>query len=851
MAKKELDIKNIKEILEKTKIVPVNVKDEMSKSFISYAMAVNVSRAIPDVRDGLKPVHRRILYAMYDLNNTYDKPHKKCARIVGEVLGKYHPHGDSAVYDALVRMAQDFSIRATLVDGHGNFGSVDGDPPAAQRYTEARLSKIAGELLKDLDKDTVDFYPNFDDTLMQPVVLPAKYPNLLINGSEGIAVGMATNIPPHNLNEVIDGTIALLENPELTVDDLMSYIPAPDYPTGGLVLGRAGVRKAYRTGRGSVVIRAKTEIEEHNGRQRIVVTELPYQVNKANLIKSIADQVKDKRLEGISDIKEESDRHGMRVVFEIKKDANAQIVLNMLYKHSNLQVSNGICLLALSKGRPQLCNLKEMLESYIEHQIEVIERRTVYNLNKAKEREHIVRGLVIALADIDEVIEIIKKASERSDAQEKLMQAFLLSEKQANAILETKLARLTSLEVEKLNAELAELEKQIAEYNDILANPARIKAIIKDELTDIKKLYGDERRSELSYDESEIDIADLIEQEDVVVSMTYQGYIKRIAVTEYKAQGRGGKGVTAHKTKDEDFVSTMFVCNTHDDLLFFSNKGKAYTKKVYEIPEASKISKGRAIVNVLALDEGEKITAFLPVKEYGEGYIVMATREGLIRKSQLNEFESVRANGKIAITLLDNDELIAVEQSGGSDDIIMASHFGKCIRFNEEDVRRTGRGSQGVRSIKLDEGDFVVDMAVVKEGREVITISEKGYGKRTGLEEYRQQSRAGKGIKAGNFTVKTGKLVNMKLVDEGEDIIIIADNGTMIRILASQVSKIGRATQGVRIMRIKDDESKVVSMALTPHDEEAEYDAVEIDEEEIKAAMAEQEQSNTEPSDEE
>lgn len=851
MAKKELDIKNIKEILEKTKIVPVNVKDEMSKSFISYAMAVNVSRAIPDVRDGLKPVHRRILYAMYDLNNTYDKPHKKCARIVGEVLGKYHPHGDSAVYDALVRMAQDFSIRATLVDGHGNFGSVDGDPPAAQRYTEARLSKIAGELLKDLDKDTVDFYPNFDDTLTQPVVLPAKYPNLLINGSEGIAVGMATNIPPHNLNEVIDGTIALIENPELSVDDLMSYIPAPDYPTGGLVLGRAGVRKAYRTGRGSVVIRAKTEIEEHNGRQRIVVTELPYQVNKANLIKSIADQVKDKRLEGISDIKEESDRHGMRVVFELKKDANAQIVLNMLYKHSNLQVSNGIGLLALVKGRPQLCNLKEMLESYIEHQIEIIQRRTVYNLNKAKEREHIVRGLVVALANIDEVIEIIKKASERSDAQEKLMQAFLLSEKQANAILETKLVRLTNLEVEKLNAELAELEKQIAEYNDILANPARIKSIIKEELSDIKKAYGDERRSELSYDESEIDIADLIEQEDVVVSMTYQGYIKRIAVTEYKAQGRGGKGVTAHKTKDEDFVSTMFVCNTHDDLLFFSNKGKAYTKKVYEIPEASKISKGRAIVNVLALDEGEKITAFLPVKEYGEGYIVMATREGLIRKSQLNEFESVRANGKMAITLLDNDELIAVEQSGGNDDIIMASHFGKCIRFNEEDVRRTGRGSQGVRSIKLDEGDYVVDMAVVKEGREVITISEKGYGKRTGLDEYRQQSRAGKGIKAGNFTAKTGKLVNMKLVEEGEDIIIIADNGTMIRILASQVSRIGRATQGVRIMRIKDDESKVVSMALTPHDDEAEYDAVEIDEEEIKAAMAEQEQSDLQPSEEE
>lgn len=850
MAKKELDIRNIEEILAKTKIIPVNLKEEMSKSFISYAMAVNVSRAIPDVRDGLKPVHRRILFAMNDLNNTHDKPHKKSARIVGEVLGKYHPHGDSAVYDALVRMAQNFSINEPLVDGHGNFGSVDGDPPAAQRYTEARLSKVASELLKDLDKETVNFYPNFDDTLMQPEVLPAKYPNLLVNGSEGIAVGMATNIPPHNLNEVIEGTIALLEDPELTVDDLMTYIPSPDYPTGALVLGRGAVRKAYRTGRGGVVIRSKTEIEEHNGRQRIVIKELPYQVNKANLIKNIADQVKEKRLDGISNIQEESDRFGMRVVLELKRDANAQVVLNKLYKQTNLQISNGICLLALVDGKPKICNLKEMLQYYIEHQIDVIERRTRYNLKKAQDREHIVRGLVIALANIDEVIEIIKKSKERSQAQNTLMERFELTDKQANAILEMKLARLTNLEVERLNKELAELEKEIQHYQDILAKPEMVKAIIKEEVSAVQKTYKSERKSELSYDESEIDIADLIEQEDIVVSMTYQGYVKRIAVTEYRAQGRGGRGVTAHKTKDEDFVSTMFVCNTHDDLLFFSNKGKVYTKKGYEIPEASKTSKGRAIVNVLALEEGEKITAFLSVKEYGADYIIMATKKGLIRKSQLNEFERVRQTGKIAISLHEDDELIAADLTSGEDEVILGSYFGKCIRFNEQDVRRTGRGSQGVISMRLAKGDFIVDMAVVKEGKELITISENGYGKRSSIDEYRLQNRAGKGIKAGNFTDKTGKLVNMKLVNEEEDIIIIADNGTMIRIQAKQISKIGRATQGVRIMRLKDS-GKVVSMAPTPHEEEVEYDHVEVDEEEVKQAMMEDEKAKKEPNKEE
>jgi DNA gyrase subunit A len=823
---KKLDINKIKETLAKTKIVPVNVQDEMSKSFISYAMAVNVSRAIPDVRDGLKPVQRRILFAMNELGNTYDKPHKKCARIVGEVLGKYHPHGDSAVYEALVRMGQDFSIRATLIDGHGNFGSVDGDPPAAQRYTEARLSKIAGELLRDLDKDTVDFYPNFDDTLMQPTVLPAKYPNLLVNGSEGIAVGMATNIPPHNLSEVINGTLALLDNPDMTVGELMEYIPSPDYPTGGLVLGRAAVRQAYETGRGGVVIRSRCEIEEHNGRNRIVVTEIPYQVNKASLIKDIADQVKEKRLDGISDIREESDRFGMRIVIELKRDAQPQVVLNTLYKQTSLQVSNGIILLALVDGVPRILNLKEILHYYIEHQKEVVVRRTRYMLNKDLEREHILKGLVIAISEIDEVIEIIKKSKERTDALNRLMERFSLSEKQGNAILETKLSRLTNLEVEKLNEELSAVSAEIADFRDILDKPDRVREIIKTELTLIRNTYADPRRSELSYDMSEINIGDLIEKKDVVISMTYLGYVKRISVDEYKLQNRGGIGVTAHKTKDEDFVEQMFVCNTHDDLLFFSNKGKVYSTKAFEVPEASRSSKGRAVVNLLPLTEGEKITALLSVKDYKDGYMMMATREGLIKKCSLNEFESIRANGKIAITLTEDDELIAVELTTGQDEILMASAEGKCIRFKEEDVRKTGRGSQGVRSMKLEEGDVVVDMAVIKEGCEVVTVTENGYGKRSSLEDYRLQGRAGKGIKAGCFNEKTGKLVNLKLVNEDHDLIIIANNGTMIRIAAGMISTYGRSAMGVRLMKLKD-EGKVVAMALTPHEENVEYDEID------------------------
>ena len=817
--KSRLDLKNIKEILAKTKVIPTPVCEEMSKSFIAYAMAVNVSRAIPDVRDGLKPVHRRIIYAMNDLGNTYDKPHKKCARIVGEVLGKYHPHGDSSVYDALVRLAQDFSIRAPLVDGHGNFGSVDGDPPAAQRYTEARLSKIAGELIRDIDKDTVDFYPNFDDTLTQPTVLPAKFPNLLVNGAEGIAVGMATSIPPHNLGEVIDGTVALIDNPELTPDELMEFIPCPDYPTGGLVLGRAGVKQAYRTGKGSVVIRSKCEIEEVNGKNIIVVTELPYQVNKAELIKNIAEQVKDKKIEGIANIREESDRFGMRIVFELKRDASPQVVLNTLYKQSKLQVSTGINFLALVDGTPKVLNLAELLAAYIKHQVEVVERRTRYLLGKAVDRDHILRGLVIALANIDEVVAILKKSKETSDARMNLMAAFELSEKQANAILDMKLSRLTSLEVEKLKAELEEIERAIADYRDILARPERVREIIKTELLEVKEKYATPRKSEPSYDMSEINIADLIEKEDVVVTMTYQGYIKRISTTEYKSQNRGGVGVTAHKAKDEDFISKLFICNTHDDLLFFSNRGKVYCLKAYEIPEASKTAKGRAVVNLLPLENEEKITAFLSVKDYSEGYMMMATRNGLIKKCDLSEFERIRSNGKIAITLTEGDSLIGAELTNGGDELIMASYEGKCIRFAEGDVRKTGRGSQGVRSMKLEDTDYIVDMAVIKEGSEVVTVTEKGFGKRTDTDDYRLQGRAGKGIKAGNFTEETGNLVGLKLTSADDDIIMIADTGIMIRIHTSDISKIGRNTKGVRLMRIKG-EGKVAAVALTPHEEE-------------------------------
>ena len=822
---KEINKKDIDEMLAGTKVVDINVEGEIKKSFIAYAMAVNVSRAIPDVRDGLKPVHRRILFDMYnELSLTADKPYRKCALIVGDVLGKFHPHGDVSVYDALVRLGQDFSIRCTLVDGHGNFGSVDGDPPAAYRYTEARLSRIAGEMLRDIEKKTVDFYPNFDDTRDQPVVLPSRYPNLLVNGSDGIAVGMATSIPPHNLAEVINGTIALLDNPDMDIDELIEYIPAPDYPTGALIMGRAGIKKAYKTGKGNAIIRSRTEIEDMpGGKSRIIVTEIPYQVNKAKLIESIADLVKQKRIEGISDVHEQSDREGMRIVIEVKKDVSPQVVLNLLFKHTQMQISNPMIMLALVDGVPKVLNLKEILEAYIKHQKDVVTRRTKYDLDKAQEREHILLGLVKALANIDEVVELLKKSRDRADAVVNLCDRFELSEKQANAILDMRLQRLTSLEVEKLQAELAELEKLITDLKDILANPQRVVDIIKTEMGEIRDKYADKRRSEISIDYSDLDIEDLIEQEDIVVTVTHDGYIKRMAVDEYRTQRRGGVGVTAMKAKEEDFVENVISTNTHVPLLFFSNKGKVYRIKGWQIPEAAKTSKGRAMINVLSLEEGEKINAYVPMPAGSTGYLTMATKQGLIKRTSLEEFERIQTNGKIAISLTEGDELIGAQLTTGDDELLMASTGGKCIRFAESDVRPTGRTSQGVRSIKLAEGETVVDMTKVKDGVEVFTLTENGYGKRSDISEYSLQGRAGKGVKAGNLTEKTGNIVNLKLIDpENEDIIIIADNGITIRIHADEVSKMSRATQGVKVMRLKDETAKVAACAVVPRSEDEE-----------------------------
>ena len=837
MAKKETSpelTEEFKKTLAMTNLIDVEVDDELKKSFIAYAMAVNVSRAIPDVRDGLKPVHRRILYSMHEMGLYSDKAYRKCARIVGDVLGKYHPHGDIAVYDALVRLAQDFTINFPLVDGHGNFGSVDGDPPAAMRYTEAKMSKLAAEMLRDLDKETVDYYPTFDDTGMQPCVLPSRFPNLLVNGSDGIAVGMATNIPPHNLAEVIGAVIAQIDNPDITVDELMEYIPAPDFPTGAILMGRAGVKRAYRTGRGNYVLRSKCEIEDYTSgniqRTRIVVSEIPYQVNKARLIENIADLVKDKRVEGISDIREESDRDGMRIVIELKKDANAQVVLNTLYKHTQLQTSNGITLLALVDGEPKVLNLKEIIHYYILHQEDVIVRRTKFDLNKAEERAHIVAGLVLALANIDEVIAIIKQSADKFVAADRLMQTFELSDKQANAILEMRLQRLTSLEVEKLQEELAELERTIADLKDILANESRVLDIIKTDLRTIGEKYPSPRKTELSFDYGEIDIEDLIEKEDIVITMTHSGYIKRQPVSEYKAQRRGGMGITAHKPKDEDFVEKLFISSTHDDILFFSNFGKVYSIKGYEIPEAQRQARGRAIVNLLQIDQNEKITAVIPLAEGTEGYIAMATRGGLIKKTALEEFANIRKVGKIAIKIVGEDELISVQFTTGKDEMIIASREGKCIRFKETDVRPMGRDTQGVKAMDLAEGDYLVDMLVVKPGCEVLTITSGGYGKRSEVEDYRLQGRNGKGIKAGVFNEKTGYLVNLKVVSEDEDIMIISNNGTIIRMHVTDISKIGRNTQGVRVMRLKEGEVATVTVAPREEEDEQTQDVPETEE---------------------
>ncbi len=832
MAKKETSpelTEEFRKTLQMTKLLDVEVDEELKKSFIAYAMAVNVSRAIPDVRDGLKPVHRRILYSMHELGLYSDKAFRKCARIVGDCLGKYHPHGDSSVYDALVRLAQDFSINEPLVEGHGNFGSVDGDPPAAMRYTEARLSKIASEMLRDLDKETVDFYPTFDDTGMQPAVLPSRFPNMLVNGSDGIAVGMATNIPPHNLGEVIDGVIALIENPDIEIDELMQYVTAPDFPTGALILGRSGIKKAYRTGRGNIIIRSRCEIEEYQSgnqtRTRIIVTEIPYQVNKAKLIENIADLVKNKRIEGISDIREESDRDGMRIVIEIKKDANAQVVLNMLYKHTNLQVSDGIIMLALVDGAPKILNLKECLYYYLEHQKDIIIRRTKFDLQKTEERAHILRGLVIAQASIEEVVEVCRNAIDKTDCVTKLVSNFELDERQATAVAELRLYRISHLEVDKITDELKSLEAQIIDFKDILANESRVLQIIKDDLLEIKRKYPTERKTEIAVDfTGNIEDADLIPEEQVVISMTHTGYVKRLPVAEYRAQNRGGMGVTAHRPKEEDFVERMFTCSSHDDLLLFSTLGKVYRIKAFEIPEAARTARGRAVVNLVQISQVENITTIIPVSA-SEGYIAFATARGLIKKTKLEEFERINKNGKIAIRLNEDDSLISVQFTTGEDELMIASRSGKCIRFSEENVRSMGRDTAGVRAMKLDGDDVLVDMLVVDESKSLLTVTSNGYGKRSSLEDYRIQGRAGKGIKAGVFNDATGYLVNLKQVSDEDDIMIISDGGTIIRMHADAISQIGRATRGVRLMRLKD--GVVATVAVTERDDEAEAVAPE------------------------
>jgi len=804
------------------RIRPIDLEHEMKTSFISYAMAVIISRALPDVRDGLKPVHRRILYAMHELGVTPDKPYRKCARIVGDVLGKYHPHGDSSVYGALVRLAQDFATRYPLVDGQGNFGSVDGDGAAAMRYTEARMSKLNLQMLADIDKETVDFVPNFDETLMQPTVMPSRYPNLLVNGSSGIAVGMATNIPPHNLGEVIDGVVALIDNPEATSQELMECIKGPDFPTGGLILGRRGIYDTYTTGRGRIVVRAKTDIEPMpNNRQRIIVTEIPYMVNKAALITKIAELVHDKKLEGISDIRDESDRVGMRIVIELKRDVNAAVVLNYLYKHTQMQDAFGAIMLALVDGEPKVLTLREMLYHYLQHQKEIITRRTRYDLDKAEARAHILEGLLIALDNIDEIVRIIRGSANTGEAKVQLMERFGLSDKQAQAILDMRLARLTGLERERLQEEYAELQKTIAYLRAVLADEKLVLGIIKDEILAVKAKHADERRTELTAMEGEIDPEDLIQEDSVVVTLTHFGYVKRIPRTTYRSQNRGGKGVMGMTTREEDYAEKLLVTSTHAELMFFTNKGRVYSLKAYEIPEAGRAARGTAIVNLLQLDGGEKVTAMIPLpKEREEGYLVMATKNGLIKKTGSDEFKNLRRMGLIAIALREDDELIGVELTKGESDLFMATRMGQAIRFNESDVRAMGRNSMGVRSIDLTEGDEVIAIAKAEEGKHVLAITQNGYGKRTELSEFRTQTRGGKGILAMRLTEKTGLLAAQLLVGEDEDIMLITDDGTIIRMPVSGISVIGRVSQGVRVMRVTD-ESRIVGVTATEREEEA------------------------------
>ncbi|WP_373600173.1 DNA gyrase subunit A [Paraclostridium bifermentans] len=799
---------------ENNRILPIEIGEEMKNSYIDYAMSVIAGRALPDVRDGLKPVHRRILYSMNELNLTPDKPYRKSARIVGDVLGKYHPHGDSAVYLAMVRMAQDFSTRGLLVDGHGNFGSIDGDSPAAMRYTEARMSKLALELLRDIDKETVDYGPNFDESLKEPLVLPSRFPNLLVNGSNGIAVGMATSIPPHNLGEVIDATIHLIDNEECSVEDLIQFIQGPDFPTAAIIMGKENIAEAYRTGRGRVKVRARAYIEElAKGKQQIVVTEIPYQVNKAKLVEKIAELVKDKKVEGISDLRDESNRNGMRIVIELKRDANANIVLNKLYKHSQMEDTFSVIMLALVNGEPKVLNLKQVLYYYVKHQKDVVTRRTKFDLNKAEARAHVLEGLRIALDNLDEVIKLIRASKTTQEAKDGLMNRFNLSEIQSQAILDMRLQRLTGLERDKIEAEYEELLKKINRLREILSNERLLMNVIKQELTIIKENYADERRTEIRHAEGEIDMRDLIENEEVAVTLTHFGYIKRMPIDTYKSQNRGGRGISALTTREEDFIKELITTHTHSRLLFFTNKGRVYRLNAYEIPEAKRQAKGTAIVNLLQLNSDEKIATMISIDDSTEEqYLLLSTKNGIVKKTKREEFKNINKSGLIAIGLREDDELIGVRVTNGEEEVILVTKDGMSIRFDENDIRHMGRTAMGVKGISLNKNDKVVSMNLCSEGTELLVVSGNGFGKRTSIEEYRAQIRAGKGIKTYNITDKTGEIVGAQMVSEDDEMMIINSNGVLIRLRVNEISLFGRVTSGVKLMKT-DDEVNVVSIA--------------------------------------
>ncbi len=806
------------------KIVPVSLEEEMKSSYIDYSMSVIVARALPDVRDGLKPVHRRVLYGMYELGVAYNKPYKKSARIVGEVLGKYHPHGDSAVYDTMVRMVQDFSLRYPLIDGQGNFGSVDGDSPAAMRYTETRLARIADEMLRDLDKNTVDFVPNFDDSLQEPTVLPSYLPNLLVNGSSGIAVGMATNIPPHNLSEVIDGLIALIKTPDITNEKLMKHVVAPDFPTGGIIYGYEGVKEAYTTGRGRIIVRAKANTETlKNGKENIVITELPYQVNKANLIEKIADLVREDKIHDIAMIRDESDRDGMRVVIELKRDAQPTVVLNQLFKHTQMQTTFGVIMLALVNGAPKVLTLKEMMQHFINHRMDVLIRRTRFDLDAAERRAHILEGYIIALDNIDEVIETIKKSRDVETAKNNLMRRFKLSEIQAKAILDMRLQRLTGLERKKIEDEYKEIIKLIEKLKSILGSEEKRYLIIKDELLELKEKYGDERRTEIIYNYEEFSLEDIIAEEDVVVTISHKGFIKRFPVSGYRKQGRGGKGVTGAGTKDDDFIEHMFIASTHHYILFFTDKGKVYWLKVFEIPEGGRATRGRSILNLIEKESDEVITAFVAVKEFkDDNYLIMATEQGTIKKTVLSAYGNVRKGGINAINLVKGDRLIAVKMSDGNNDIVLGTHNGFAIRFNEKDVRDMGRVATGVRGVKLEKSDKVVGLLVIKRNDTILVVTENGFGKRSDINDYRITHRGGKGVITVKTSDKVGKMIAMMEVVDGDELVIISTRGMVIRQSVKDIRVMGRNTQGVRVIRLTEGDKIADIAKVVPEEAEAE-----------------------------